>query len=98
MPYHIGYLRTAIGHLRQLTARQRSTALDTVDTQLTHEPKTETRNRKEMIPNPLASWELRIGDLRVYYDVTEDPQTVTVVAVGIKEGNRLFIGGEERQL
>ena len=62
------------------------------------EPTAETRNRKEMRPNSLASWELRIGDLRVYYDVTEEPQTVTVVAVGIKRDNRVFIGGEERQL
>jgi len=51
-----------------------------------------------MRPNPLASWELRIGNLRVYYDVTEEPQTVAVVAVGIKRGNLLFIGGEEREL
>jgi mRNA interferase RelE/StbE len=98
LPYRIEYTRMAIGHLRQLIARQRSSVLDTVDEQLTHEPTTETRNRKEMIPNELASWELRIGDLRVYYDVTEDPQTVTVVAVGIKRGNRVFIGGVERPL
>jgi benzoyl-CoA reductase/2-hydroxyglutaryl-CoA dehydratase subunit BcrC/BadD/HgdB len=36
--------------------------------------------------------------LQVYYDVTEEPQTVTVVAVGIKTGNRVFIGGEEKPL
>ena len=51
-----------------------------------------------MLPNSLAAWELRIGDLRVYYDVTEAPQTVTVIAVGIKRRNRVFIGGVERQL
>jgi mRNA-degrading endonuclease RelE of RelBE toxin-antitoxin system len=51
-----------------------------------------------MRPNSFASWELRIGDLRVYYDITEESQTVTVVAVGIKRGDRVFIGGEERQL
>jgi hypothetical protein len=66
--------------------------------QLTHEPTTETRNRKEMRPNPLATWELRIGDLRAYSDVTEAPQTVTVVAVGIKRGNHVCIGGEEKPL
>jgi len=34
-----------------------------------------------MRPNPLAPWELRIGHLRVYYDVTTDePQVVTVRA------------------
>jgi mRNA-degrading endonuclease RelE of RelBE toxin-antitoxin system len=78
-----------------LTARQRSIVFDSVAEQLTHEPMSETRNRKEMRPNPLASWELRIGNLRVYYDVTEDPQIVAVVAVGIKRSNRVFIGGEE---
>jgi mRNA-degrading endonuclease RelE of RelBE toxin-antitoxin system len=72
--------------------------LDGIAEQLSYEPTAETRNRKEMLPNSLASWELRIGDLRVYYDVTEDPQTVTVVAVGIKERNRVLIGGRERQL
>ena len=98
MPYRIEYTREAIGPLRQLTARLRSTVLDTVDDQLTHEPVRETRNRKEMLPNDVASWELRIGDVRVYYDVLEDAQTVRVAAVGIKRGNRVFIGGIERRL
>ena len=47
------------------------------------------------VPNPLASWELRIGDLRVYYDVEEDPeQQVNIVAIGMKRRNRVSIGGE----
>ena len=55
----------------------------------------ETRNRKPLRPNPLASWELRIGDLRVYYDVEEDPeQQVNIVAIGMKRRNRVSIGGE----
>lgn len=98
MPYRIVWYPDTHAHLHALTARQRSIVFDEVEEQLTHEPTTETRNRKEMRPNPLASWELRIGDLRVYYDVTEEPQTVTVVAVGIKTGNRVFIGGEEKPL
>ena len=98
MPYHIIWYPDTREHLRHLTARQRSIVFDSVDEQLVNEPTAETRNRKEMRPNALASWELRIGDLRVYYDVTEAPQTVTVVAVGIKRVNRVFIGGEERQL
>ena len=98
MPYRVVWYPDTHAHLRALTARQRPIVFDEVEEQLTHEPTTETRNRKEMRPNPLASWELRIGDLRVYYDVTEEPQTVTVVAVGIKTGNRVFIGGEEKPL
>ena len=54
-----------------LTARQQVTVLDTVERQLARQPNTETRNRKPMRPNPLAPWELRIGNLRVYYDVDE---------------------------
>lgn len=70
--------------------------LGTVDKQLAHEPTVETRKRKPMRPNPLAPWELRIGDLRVYYDVEEGPPAVVYIrAVGVKERNRVRIGGEE---
>ncbi len=48
-----------------------------------------------MRPNPLATWELRVGNLRVYYDVLTDPEdTVLIVAVGIKVRSTLRIGGE----
>jgi mRNA-degrading endonuclease RelE of RelBE toxin-antitoxin system len=69
--------------------------LDSVERQLKYQPTVETRNRKPMRPNPLAPWELRIGDLRVYYDVEDDPELVVHVrAIGIKEGNRVRIGKE----
>ena len=69
MAYLILFSPEAEDHLRALTARQRSTIFDAVDEQLAHEPAVETRNRKPMRPNPIAPWELRIGDLRVYYDI-----------------------------
>jgi hypothetical protein len=81
--------------LRYLTARQQAIVLDTVDEQLTHQPTVETRHRKPMRPNPLAPWELRIGALRVYYDVEAEPELVVLIrAVGLKERNRVRIGGE----
>lgn len=99
MDFRIDYSPTAEEHLRALTARQRTTVFDTVDEQLTHEPTVETRNRKPMRPNPIAPWELRIGELRVYYDVVEEPErVVTVLAVGIKDRDRVRIGGEEIEL
>jgi mRNA-degrading endonuclease RelE of RelBE toxin-antitoxin system len=95
LPYSIEYSPDAENHLRFLTARQQAIVLDTVDEQLTHQPTVETRNRKPMRPNPLAPWELRIGVLRVYYDVEEAPQPkVYIRAVGIKERNRVRIAGE----
>jgi hypothetical protein len=43
----------------------------------------------------LAPWELRLGDLRVYYDVAVDPSpAVYVRAVGAKEGSQVRIGKE----
>lgn len=48
-----------------------------------------------MRPNPVAPWELRIGHLRVYYDVEEAPKPLVLIrAVGIKERNRVRIGKE----
>ncbi len=41
--------------------------LSAIEVQLVHEPLTETRNRKLLRPNPIAPWELRVGDLRAFY-------------------------------
>jgi hypothetical protein len=60
-------------HLRLLSVPDQRTVLDAVDVQLAHQPTVETTNRKPMRPNPLAPWELRIGALRVYYEVKEEP-------------------------
>lgn len=99
MPYRIEYSPEAEDHLRTLTARQQAIVLDTVDEQLAHQPTVETRNRKPMRPNPLAPWELRIGNLRVYYDVEEAPESVVYIrAVGVKERNRVRIGKEVVEL
>ncbi|HSN89027.1 MAG TPA: hypothetical protein VL025_19845, partial [Thermoanaerobaculia bacterium] len=99
LPYRIEYSPETIGHLKGLTAGQRTTVLDAVDEQLAHQPTVETRNRKPMRPNPLALWELRIGELRVYYDVDDKPHpTVYIRAVGIKDRNRVRIGNQEVEL
>ena len=93
LPYRIEYSPDVEDHLRALTARQQTIILDTVDEQLIYQPTVETRNRKPMRPNPVAPWELRIGDLRVYYDAADEPEPVVYIrAVGIKEHNRVRIG------
>ena len=99
MPYQIEYSPDAEDHLRGLNARQQAIVLDTVDEQLKYQPTVETRNRKPMRPNPIAPWELRIGNLRVYYDVEEEPEPVVYIrAVGVKERNRVRIGKEVIEL
>jgi mRNA-degrading endonuclease RelE of RelBE toxin-antitoxin system len=97
--YRIDFSPEAEDHLRALTARQQAIVLDAVDEQLGHQPTVETQNRKPMRPNPLAPWELRVGNLRVYYDVEEEPEpTVYVRAVGVKQRNRVRIADEEIEL
>ena len=98
MAYKIRLAEKAITHLKALTASERSTVLDAIEKQLSHEPLTETRNRKLLRPNPIASWELRVGALRVFYDVAfpkaggRPASLVRVLAVGKKERNVLRIG------
>ena len=95
MPYDIQYSPDAEDHLRRFTARQQRIVIDTVDRQLLNQPHVETRNRKPMRPNPIAPWELRIGNLRVYYEIHDAPEPkVTILAIGIKEKDRVRIGGE----
>ena len=47
-----------------------------------------------MRPNPIAPWELRIGDLRVYYEVAAAEAAVRILAVGVKDRNIVRIGKE----
>jgi mRNA-degrading endonuclease RelE of RelBE toxin-antitoxin system len=99
LSYRIDYSPATEEHLRVLTARQRAIVFDGVDEQLEHEPNVETRNRKPMRPNPLAPWELRLGELRVYYETEEAPEpVVTILAVGVKDRDRVLIGGKEIDL
>jgi len=84
--------------LRQFRKFDRNRILDTMEEQLTHQPAQEARNRKRLGPNKLAEWELRVGAYRVFYNVNEANASVKVVAVGHKEGERLFLHGEEYKL
>jgi len=96
MKHRIIYTPTAESHLRSLSSRDRTIVHEGIERQLTHEPSRPTRNRKRMRPNPIATWELRIGPFRVYYRIVAgfDPGVV-VEAVAVKIGNRAWAGGEE---
>jgi mRNA-degrading endonuclease RelE of RelBE toxin-antitoxin system len=97
--YKIRFSATAVEHLRLLTVQQRSTILREVEMRLSHEPDLETRNRELMRGDDLAVWELRIGNLRVYDDVQNEPDSVvTIRAVGIKDREIVRIAGKEFKL
>jgi mRNA-degrading endonuclease RelE of RelBE toxin-antitoxin system len=90
----------ALDHLADLPVRDRRLLFDAIELHLSRHPTTVTRRRKPLRPNPLASWELRVDQYRVYYQVEHESEvaTVTVVAVGKKSRQRVTIGGVEVQL
>lgn len=97
--YEIELTREADKHLAVLGATERKSVLDSLAPRLAHEPTVETRNRKQLRPNPVAPWEPRIGRLRVYFDVEDEPRRVVrILAVGVKVRNRGRIGAEEVEL
>ena len=86
-----------------MSARDRATVLDAVDDQLRHQPDMPTRHRKRMHRTRWRTWELRVGDYRIFYDVEPavdeagEPEVV-ILAIGVKTGNRVLIGDEEHEL
>ena len=96
MTYTIQFAESVKEQVRSLRPHQRVAVLEYMEKQLLHEPLTETRNRKPLRPNPLAPWELRVGSLRVFYEVDPDePDVVRVLAVGEKKGSKLVIADKE---
>jgi hypothetical protein len=87
-------------HLGRIERKYHSFIRHAIERQLGHEPERETRNRKPLArPTQVgATWELRCGPgnrCRVFYEIDLTAREVHILAIGIKQGNRLRIGGEE---
>jgi|KBSSwiStaDraftv2_1062776.scaffolds.fasta_scaffold455571_3 mRNA-degrading endonuclease RelE of RelBE toxin-antitoxin system len=96
--FEIRLTQEAIEDLRSLRNYDQQQIVAEIGSQLGHEAVQPTRNRKRLRPNKLAEWELRVGDFRVFYDADMASSIVKIVAVGHKQGNRLFIRGQEYEL
>ena len=98
--FTLSFAPKVIEHLDLIESKYHGLLRRMINEQLTFTPTEETRNRKPLDqPAPFgASWELRCGPdncFRVFYDVDSASQEVEVLAVGVKDRNRLLIGGEE---
>lgn len=96
--YHLDFSPEALEGLLLFRKFDRKRILAEIETQLSHQPDQETRNRKRLRPNQLAEWELRVDIFRVFYDLDGDNAMVKIRAIGYKEGNKLFIHGKEYEL
>lgn len=95
MKFTIEITEEAIEDLEYFDKSTRVTILNAIDVQLVDQPLLETRNRKPLRPDSQFSWELTIDKYRVFYDVSEEGNLVSIVSVGYKEHNKLYIKGQE---
>jgi mRNA-degrading endonuclease RelE of RelBE toxin-antitoxin system len=99
-PFSLVFAPVVHDHLGAIDAKYDSLIRQRIEEQLTYEPDVKNRNRKPVRPPAAfqAEWELRFGPnnrFRVFYQIDQDNREVKIVAIGVKEGNRLLVGGEE---
>ena len=101
--FTLDYAPEVYEHLNSIERKYRRLIAETIKEQLSYSPEVKTKNRKPLEePTSFgATWELRFGpknSFRVFYEVDHTEKVVAVLALGVKEGNRLFIGGQEFML
>lgn len=94
MAFRITITEVAETHLRALSTREQRTVETAIVARLRENPTSPTRAIKRLRPNPFAEYELRVGDLRVLYNVENDTEVVLLL-IGRKSGNKLIVGNEE---
>ncbi len=95
--FHINLAEGAEADLQWFSTYAQRIILDGLEVHLRYEPTLGTRRLKPLRPNPVAGWELRLGDYRALYDVDEANRLVTVQVIGEKHGKRLLVQGQEFQ-
>jgi len=98
--FELNFAPEVVAHLKVIERKYHGLIEQALDEQLSHTPERATRNRKQLDqPAPFdATWELRCGPdnrFRVFYEIDFEEKIVWILALGIKEGNRLMVGGEE---
>src|SRR2546421_3864099 len=93
MAFRITITADAELQLQALPIHERRVLETAIFARLQDRATTPTRAIKQLRPNPLAQFELRVGDLRALYNV--ESSEVVLLVVGRKEGNKLIVGGVE---
>lgn len=78
-----------------LRKADQTAVLAAVDRLLSHQPNLEAKSRKRLYEHPLASWEIRAGRFRVFYNLPEEgARIVEIVAIGWKDREQLYVRGK----
>jgi mRNA-degrading endonuclease RelE of RelBE toxin-antitoxin system len=92
--YEILFSEGVADDLKRLRASQRAEILDWIEVQLKYEPTRQTHNRKVLVglvppwEHVQPVWQLRFGEYRVFYDVSNEELTVVVRAIRRKPPHR----------
>jgi len=97
MRFEVKFVPSADRDLGFYTVREQRIILDAIAELLETDANVESKRRKHMRPNPLAPWELRIGDFRVFYEISAEG-FVRVLAIGHKVHNELFVQGKKVEI
>jgi mRNA-degrading endonuclease RelE of RelBE toxin-antitoxin system len=97
MKFDVKLVESADKDLDHYMAYEQRFILKSVYSFLKLDANVETKKRKQLRPNPIAPWELRIAKYRVFYEIKEE-RLVRVLAIGHKEHNELFIRGERIEI
>ena len=92
--YTLDMTEDANEDLSYYRAFERKLITDEMAIQLVDHPDVETNHRRRLRNNPIARWELKVGKFRVFYEIDADEAFVTIVSVGHKEHNVLYIRGK----
>ena len=97
MEFEIRFSPSADEDLNYYEVREQRIILDAIVRLLETDADVQNKRRKQLRPNPLAPWELRIGDFRVFYEIRAEG-LVRVLAVGHKAHNNLFVQGQRVEI
>jgi mRNA-degrading endonuclease RelE of RelBE toxin-antitoxin system len=97
MPYEIILAQEAVDVLRNLSGRERSAVTRALERHLRNEPEKTSRSRIKRLRGIMKpQYRLRIGDVRVFYDVSGSSVAVLAVVTKAEADEWLGqFGGEE---
>ncbi len=96
--YRIKFTSSARADLIWFRKYDQQQIISAIEKQLLYQPDDHTQQRKRMRPNQIAEWELRSGRYRIFYDINAEDISVSIVALGYKQGNVLYIRGKEYEI
>lgn len=96
MRYNIIFAPEAVDDLKHVSARDRSMICDAIEIHLRHEPKKISKSRiKRLRGISRPEYRLRVGEFRLFYDVTDNDVEVLAIVPKSKASEWLDRYGEK---